>query len=104
MSPGGFVSLWEFRVPAAADAEFRGYYGPEGEWARLFRRTPGYVGTTLYCDGQHPGRYVTLDRWESEPAFREFRERFAAEYAVLDRRCETLTTEERYLGAFTEVP
>ncbi len=31
--------------------EFESRYGPEGDWAQLFRRAPGYHGSELLRDG-----------------------------------------------------
>ena len=100
----GVTHVWEFQVPPAAEAEFRRHYGPTGSWVDLFRRSPGHIETLLLRDAATPGRYVTIDRWESAASYEAFRERFAAEYAALDARCEKLTTREVRLGSFDEVP
>ena len=92
--------LWEFRVKAGREAEFERRYGPEGDWAQLFRRSPAYRGTELLRDTAEPGRYLTLDRWESSAAYEEFKRQVAQEYAALDRECEALTESERCLGRF----
>jgi len=95
-----YVCLWEFIVPPASDAEFRQHYGPEGVWSELFRRHPGYLETLLLADPAHPGRYLTLDRWQSEEAHRAFKEKADGAYAELDRRCEHLTLREADLGSY----
>lgn len=98
-----FACVWEFQVPPTAEAEFRRHYGPDGSWVRLFRKDPAYLETLLLNDRSTPGRYVTVDRWKSAEAYRSFRDRFAEEYAALDRLCEALTSRESDLGSFTEV-
>lgn len=99
-----YVYIWEYRVRPERHDEFLRHYGPGGTWARLFRRAPGYVGTDLLHDAADAARYVTVDRWENEAAFRAFRSRFAAEFDDLDRRCEALTAEETPLGRYASVP
>jgi heme-degrading monooxygenase HmoA len=94
------VHLWEYRVPAASEAAFVAHYASDGVWVRLFRRGNGHVETRLLRDPAAPGRYVTVDVWESDAAYAAFRERFAAEYAALDDTCAALTTSERCLGTF----
>ncbi|CAG1772803.1 hypothetical protein BAC2_03057 [uncultured bacterium] len=98
-----FVYIWEFEVPAAMDAEFQRHYGPGGSWAALFRRDPAYIETILLADASTPGHYLTIDRWQSERAYRSFRERFAQQYEALDKVCERLTRRESSLGSFFEV-
>ena len=44
--------------------------------------------------------YVTTDCWESQKAYEEFREKFKAEYAELDRICEGLTVGEKHLSEY----
>jgi 8-oxo-dGTP pyrophosphatase MutT (NUDIX family) len=100
----GHVIVWEFRVRAGREAEFESAYGPDGDWARLFRRDPAYRGTSLLRDGAVERRYVTIDRWASRAANDDFRERWRAEYEALDRRCESLTEHEAALGRYDTVP
>lgn len=100
---GRFSYVWEFDVPAEAETEFLAHYGPGGTWARLFRRAPGYLDTQLYRDRRLAGRYLTVDHWRDEAAFRAFRREFAAEFETLDRACEGLTRREAHLGDFEPV-
>jgi 8-oxo-dGTP pyrophosphatase MutT (NUDIX family) len=100
----GHVIVWEFRVRAGREAEFESAYGPDGEWARLFRRDPAYRGTDLLRDGAAERRYLTIDRWASGAANDAFRERWRSEYEALDRRCESLTEHEAALGRYDTVP
>lgn len=95
------VITWEFLPAEGRGEEFQAAYGPEGDWARLFRSDPAYRGTTLLP--LRDGRYVTLDRWASRGAFEAFRERNQEAYAALDRRMEALTRHEAPIGAFDEV-
>lgn len=98
--PAPFVYLWAYRVLPERLEEFEDLYGPNGSWANLFRRAPGYLDTELLQDLKVTGRYVTIDRWESEEAFVAFRENFTEHFDDLDRLGEGLTFEETPLGAF----
>lgn len=90
--------LWEFMVHPDHESEFRRCYGPKGEWARLFARAPGYLGTELLQDRLDPLRYLTIDRWRSEADYAAFREQFATDYAALDNRCAYLRVAENHVG------
>jgi len=103
-SGDGHVIVWEFRVRPGREAEFESAYGPDGDWARLFRRDPAYRGTDLLRDGAAERRYVTVDRWASRAANDAFRERWRTEYEALDRRCESFTEHEAALGRYDTVP
>jgi heme-degrading monooxygenase HmoA len=95
-----FVIVWEFYVRRGVEPEFERAYGPEGDWARLFAKSPDYLGTELLADASERGRYVTIDRWTSEVAYERFRSSFSADYESLDRKMERLTEREGALGSF----
>lgn len=98
-----YVSIWEFSVKKGRESQFEQRYGPEGEWAHLFRRHAGYVGTELHRDIAVPGRYVTVDHWVSKEAWDAFREVWEEEYRELDETCQALTVVERPLGSFHSI-
>ncbi len=95
-----YVIVWEFRTRPGREAEFVAQYGPEGAWARLFRKSDGYIRTELLKDVAEERRFVTLDCWKSEEEFEKFRKQHPAEYERLDQELGSLTEEERRLGAF----
>jgi heme-degrading monooxygenase HmoA len=98
-----FVILWEFQVKSGLEKTFERVYGPEGDWARFFRHSPEYRGTRLVQDVATPRRYLTLDYWTTQSAFEAFRSEHAIEYERIDRRCESLTENERHISSI-EVP
>ena len=100
MAGSRYVIVWEFRVRAAAEAEFLEKYGPEGVWARLFRQSESYLRTELVRDVAVERRFLTLDYWQSEEAFKAFRNEHPADYERLDKEMESLTEQETRLGAF----
>lgn len=100
MADEHYTYIWEYEVPPAQEAEFLAHYSPDGTWAELFRRSPGYLATELYRDRARSDRFLTIDHWRDEAAFREFRSRFAAEFDALDRQCSHVTRHEGSLGEF----
>jgi quinol monooxygenase YgiN len=95
--------VWEFRVRPERHHEFEFSYDSNGVWATLFRKSSDYQETILFRDSSQNGRYLTIDRWKSEEAFRQFKQEYAEEYAVIDRKCEALTESERLVGVFERV-
>jgi heme-degrading monooxygenase HmoA len=96
-----FAAIFEYRVDPERAATFETTYGPSGEWAELFGRAEGYLGTDVWRDDFTPGRYLLLDRWESAAAYEEFRRAWATEYAALSEACAPLYQEETAVGRFT---
>jgi heme-degrading monooxygenase HmoA len=96
-----FVVVWRFEIAEEKIAAFEAAYGEDGEWARLFRSSPNYLGTELLRDVYIPGAYLTIDRWKSEEDFRAFRKEHDSGYEMLDRACDALTGRETRIGAYT---
>ena len=95
-----FVVVWQFEIAEEKVAAFEAAYGPDGNWAQLFRKSPEYVGTELLRDAYVAGTYLTIDRWKSEEAFRAFRKDHDGAYEELDRACDALTEKETRVGAY----
>jgi|SRR5215470_12388080 len=99
----GYLVVWEFHVRPAQRNRFEQVYGPAGDWVRFFAQDSSYLGSELTRDLKTPGRYLTLDFWISEQAYRTFRERHQAEYQAIDKRCEEMTERETALGEFARI-
>ena len=97
-----FVALWEFEVKPGCEEQFEKVYGPEGDWAQLFRRDPNYLETRLLRDTVRGSVYLTLDFWNSQEAYEQFMKTHVPEYERLDAASEGLTLRERRIGGFEE--
>ncbi|MFZ5857428.1 MAG: putative quinol monooxygenase [Chloroflexota bacterium] len=96
-----YVILWEYLVKAERLAEFESIYRANGMWVELFRKDKGYLGTDLLRDQNDPRRFVTMDRWVSEEAYRSFKATWQEQYNALDAQCDDLTENESLLGIFS---
>ncbi len=98
-----FVALWEYEVKPSCEERFEKVYGPEGDWARLFRSDPDYRETRLLRDTAGGAIYVTLDFWNRRKAYEKFMNSHAAEYKRLDAVGGKLTLRERQIGWYEMV-
>lgn len=97
-----YVIVWEFEPQVGKERDFERTHSRDGEWAKLFRRSPDYQGTELLrrADGR---TYFTIDRWSSADAFATFQKQWRTDYEALDRRCEALTARETLIGRFETI-
>lgn len=95
--------LWEFQVAPENRPKFEAAYKGDGIWEQLFRRDSAYVKTILVKSDERAGSYVTLDMWKNRESYQQFKQRFAADYAKIDKDCEALTDAERLIGIFEEI-
>jgi quinol monooxygenase YgiN len=98
-----YIVVWRFRIRPSAEQAFLEGYGPNGSWARLFRQGTGFRKTDLARSVEDLRVFYTLDEWNSEAAYGEFREAFRQQYEALDQSFEGLTEDERLVGVL-EVP
>jgi heme-degrading monooxygenase HmoA len=98
-----FVALWEYEVKPGCEKRFEKVYGPEGDWAKLFRTDPNYCETCLLQDPTGAAVYLTLDYWTSREAYEGFIKSHECEYKRLDALGEELTLQERRIGWYEAV-
>jgi heme-degrading monooxygenase HmoA len=95
-----FVALWEYEVKPGCEESFQSAYSPQGDWVRLFQRDPHFRETRLLQDLSRPRFYFTLDYWDSEASFVQFKSANQEAYAAIDHATEPLTLSERRLCTF----
>ncbi len=98
-----FLALWEYEVKSGSEKQFEDLYGPDGDWARLFRTNSLYHETRLLRDPFRLNVYLTLDYWTSRESYENFMSAHKAEYQAVDALGETLTASERHVGAYEMV-
>jgi heme-degrading monooxygenase HmoA len=94
-----YVVMWEFEVRQGCEAAFLEAYASDGVWARLFRKSPEFLGAELVKSVKHPMRFFTLDAWTSRKAFESFRIEYSESCETLDVKLAGLTEWERRIGA-----
>ena len=68
-----FVYIWEYEVRPEHRGAFIENYSANGTWVTLFRKALGYLRTELLEDRADPGRFVTIDTWETPEHHETFR-------------------------------
>jgi len=91
---------WEYMIRPDRVEEFEALYRPDGPWVELFKRSPGFLSTTLMRDARDPLRYIIADRWSSQASYEAFKLDFAADYAALSERGERTHRAEHLIGQF----
>ena len=89
------VIRFAYVVAPESRAEFEAAYGPDGQWAELFRTDADYLGTTLERTGE--GEYLVTDRWRSRASYERFLARNAERYGAMSEDNSRLYVSERLL-------
>jgi heme-degrading monooxygenase HmoA len=99
-----YIIIWEYQIMAERAGEFERMYSATGEWAKLFRKSRGYLGTELLSHAREPQHYITIDRWSSPQEYESFLLEWKNEYQLLDAQCAGLTERETLLGKWESIP
>lgn len=95
------IIIWKYEVKPSKLNSFISHYSSEGTWARLFQRSPEYLGTEFGKVDGHDNVYITIDRWKSQNAFEAFKAANRDEYEKLDELCGEFTVTEQLVGSFS---
>lgn len=95
-----FAYIWEYIIREDKREDFLRYYEPEGVWAVFFKKGEGYLRTELLEDAENPQRFLSIDYWKSQAGRDAFREKYAREFEIIDRTCESFSRVERFGGYF----
>jgi hypothetical protein len=94
---------WQFRIAAGKDDEFRQFYGADGEWAALSRRSRSFLGSSFMRDQVDPQRYLLIEYWSEMVVYERHQADFSDEIRSLEARREELCIEVMVLGVFTAI-
>lgn len=95
-----FAYIWEYIIRGDKREDFLRYYEPEGVWADFFQKGEGHIRIELLKDAENPQRFITIDYWKSQADRDAFREKYAPEFEMIDKTCESFPRSERFWGDF----
>ncbi len=65
--------VWQFTVQDGTSEEFERFYGADGEWTKLSRRSRSFLGSSFLKDLAAPKRYLLVEYLERDARLREAR-------------------------------
>ena len=85
--------VWQFETRSGQESAFERFYGVDGEWTRLSRRSRSFLGSSFLKDLAIPNRYLLVEYWSEMLVYEkhlvdlddEMKELEATRGAFLDR-------------------
>jgi hypothetical protein len=93
--------VWQLMVDERHDAEFERFYGADGEWTKLSRRSRSFLGSSFLKDLAVPSRYLLVEYWSEMLVYEKHVIDFGDEIKALERRRSEFTTSVESLGVFS---
>jgi quinol monooxygenase YgiN len=92
--------VWQFDVKDGKHDEFEAFYGANGAWTKLSRRSRSFLGSSFLRDLAQPDRYVVLEYWSEMVVYERHHANFGQEMIDLEARRDALVEKATPLGVF----
>jgi len=93
--------VWQFQVDPGVEGAFRRFYGADGEWASLSRRSRSFLGSSFLRDQVETSRYLLIEYWSEMVVYERHQADFSDEIESLESRRNALCVTITPLGVFT---
>jgi hypothetical protein len=92
--------VWQFEVMEGRRDEFERFYGADGPWTAISRRSRSFLGSSFLKDLAQPGRYLVLEYWSEMVVYERHYADFADEVARLEHERNEIVATMHPLGIF----
>ena len=92
--------VWQFEVRDGKADEFERFYGANGAWTAISRRSRSFLGSSFLKDLAQPDRYLVVEYWSEMVVYERHHADFADEVAELEQQRSALVRLMRPLGLF----
>lgn len=93
--------VWQFDIRAGREAEFEQFYGADGEWTAVNRRSRSYLGSSFLRDQSRPSRYLVVEYWSEMIVYERHKASKKQQITNLDARRHELVASTEPLGVFS---
>ena len=93
--------VWQFDVKDGKHDEFEAFYGANGAWTKLSRRSRSFLGSSFLRDLAQPDRYVVLEYWSEMVVYERHRKSFVTDIRSIEHRRDELCDAILPLGIFS---
>ena len=93
--------VWQLTVQDQGDEEFERFYGADGDWTKLSRRSRSFLGSSFLRDLAVPTRYLLIEYWSEMLVYEKHVADFDNEIKDLETQREAFTISVESLGVFS---
>ena len=95
-----YAVVWQFDVREGRQEEFERFYGADGPWTALSRRSRSFLGSSFLKALAQPDRYIVIEYWSEMVVYERHFADFADEIEQLERERATIVETMVPLGLF----
>jgi hypothetical protein len=93
--------VWNFEIVPEEGENFERFYGADGEWTSLSRRSRSFLGSSFLKDLARPDRYLLVEYWSEMVVYEKHLADFDADVHELERQREKFVVRMEALGVFS---
>jgi hypothetical protein len=93
--------VWQFEVAPGKSAEFERFYGADGEWTKLSRRSRSFLGSSFLRDIAAETRYILVEYWGEMVVYERHLADFGDRVKALERQRDQFVSRVHPLGVFS---
>lgn len=93
--------VWQIYIRPGAAEEFERFYGADGDWTKLSRRSRSFLGSSFLRDIGTELRYLLVEYWGEMVVYEKHVADFSDELQALEQERERLVERMETIGVFT---
>ena len=93
--------VWHIEIAPEASEAFERFYGADGEWTALSRRSRSFLGSSFLKDLAHPERYLLVEYWSEMLVYEKHLSDFSPEVQSLEDERAKFVVRMEAMGVFS---
>ena len=93
--------VWQFQIKAGKQQEFQRFFGADGEWSQLARRSRSFLGSSFLRDQASDTSYMLIEYWSEMVVYERHRQSFGIDIRTLEERRQAYCDAITPVGVFT---
>jgi hypothetical protein len=93
--------VWQFEILPEQGEAFERFYGADGDWTAVSRRSRSFLGSSFLKDVAHPERYLLVEYWSEMLVYERHLADFSDDLRSLEAQRERFVVRMEALGLFS---
>lgn len=93
--------VWQFEILPDQGEAFERFYGADGEWTTVSRRSRSFLGSSFLKDLARPERYLLVEYWSEMLVYERHLSDFGDDVRELEQQREQFVVKMEALGVFS---
>jgi hypothetical protein len=94
--------VWQFHVKPGLQEDFEKFFGADGDWTALGRRSRSFLGSSFLRDQVHDAQYLLIEYWSEMLVYEKHLANFDDDVRLLEEKrdelCESIVPVGIYTG------